>query len=291
MFITIGCLYKLNIILLFVTLTFCHRVVADTTTADDQAMIQNSSKTQVVTEQLIKAIKEQWSYYELSRFDLHSQIKSIRQLELTADREYLVHEIQKTIALGIDGHASVIGYRPPENRGCLPFLIESVGDRYIALNAHRQGFLEDRFPYIKSIDGKSINQWCDMILVVVPKGSLQYQKRNSLRYLRYYDFWRREAQLKHRKTVNVVVETENKSEQRTLVLPMLPRIPKYGIWPRKESGFIADNLGYLRLSKMNSDANREINYWLAKFKKTVGLIIDVRGNGGGSRLPLLNLYS
>ena len=65
------------------------------------------------------------------------------------------------------------------------------------------------------------------------------------------------------------------------------RSPIYGIWPRSESRTLDQNIGYLRIPQMNSDAVREIEKWMFRWRDTEGIIIDVRDNGGGSREALL----
>lgn len=56
-------------------------------------------------------------------------------------------ELQKIIALGIDGHSGVSGYRLPPG-GCLPFLIETTGPRYVAFTPDRRAYLAEGFPFL-----------------------------------------------------------------------------------------------------------------------------------------------
>jgi C-terminal processing protease CtpA/Prc len=49
-------------------------------------------------------------------------------------------------------------------------------------------------------------------------------------------------------------------------------------------------VGYLRLAAMNQDAVEEVRSWMPRFRDTHGLIVDVRGNGGGSRDALRALF-
>ena len=65
--------------------------------------------------------------------------------------------------------------------------------------------------------------------------------------------------------------------------------PIYGDWPRRESGIIDENIGYLRIEKMDDRLIPHIETSMDNFRDTDGLIIDVRGNGGGTRLPLIVL--
>jgi C-terminal processing protease CtpA/Prc len=53
---------------------------------------------------------------------------------------------------------------------------------------------------------------------------------------------------------------------------------------------IDGNVGYLRITSMGSQAEADILAWMPKFRDTRGLIVDVRGNGGGLRGPLRALF-
>ena len=59
---------------------------------------------------------------------------------------------------------------------------------------------------------------------------------------------------------------------------------------QKKSSILEGNIGYLRLEKMDEKAVQEIQTWLPRFENTRGLIVDVRGNGGGRRDALRELF-
>ena len=87
------------------------------------------------------------------------------------------------------------------------------------------------------------------------------------------------------------VELVSKDGKKTRTLELKPtdRKPTYREWPRSESRLLDDNLGYLRLARMDNRAVEEVYRWMPRFHETDGLIVDVRGNGGGSREALLAL--
>ncbi len=62
-------------------------------------------------------------------------------------------EIHKIMALGIDGHSGVTGYKLPEG-GYLPFLLEPDRERVTAFKSDRSAFLIDGFPFVTQIDGR-----------------------------------------------------------------------------------------------------------------------------------------
>ena len=63
-----------------------------------------------------------------------------------------------------------------------------------------------------------------------------------------------------------------------------------GTWPPSRPPEILEgNIGYLPLESMNDGAVQLLREWMPKFRDTDGLVIDVRGNGGGIRTPILEL--
>jgi hypothetical protein len=105
------------------------------------------------------ALDERWSYRHANSADFDAAIASLRERigsGISVD-EFGI-ELQKIIALGIDGHSRVSGYRLPPG-GCLPFLIESIGERFVAFNPDHKSFLRDGFPYLTKIDGVKMSDW------------------------------------------------------------------------------------------------------------------------------------
>jgi hypothetical protein len=97
-----------------------------------------------------KAVKSQWSYYPLSKVEIDKAIACLRTKLDKAAVDGFGLELQKIIALGIDGHAAVGGFRLPE--GFLPFLCESAGERLVAFQPDRKGLKEaEIFHYDKPV--------------------------------------------------------------------------------------------------------------------------------------------
>ena len=83
------------------------------------------------------ALDHRWSYRHANGADFDGAITALRKKiddDMSAN-EFGI-ELQKIIAMGIDGHAEVSGYRLPA-RGYLPFLVEPEGDRFVAFDAGR----------------------------------------------------------------------------------------------------------------------------------------------------------
>src|SRR5262245_6983887 len=148
------------------------------------------------------ALDERWSYRHANSADFDAAIASLRQrsgVGITQDE--LGIELQKIIALGIDGHAGVSGYRLPPG-GILPFVIESEGSGFVAFDPTRRAFLAEGFPFVTRIDGKDVREWCAMAATMVPKGSPQYVRFRCLRQLQQLDYWRGQMNLPKKATVD-----------------------------------------------------------------------------------------
>lgn len=237
-------------------------------------------------------ISSRWSYREANDADFKSAIDALRtRVAKGIDAKDFAIELQKIVALGIDGHAEVDGFRLG-SREFLPFLVEPVGDRFVAFAPDRSRFLADGYPYVTSIDGKDVAEWIAIAREYAPKGSPQYVRRHALRTLRDLGHLRERLGLKTGQPV--VVELAAAPGRKTHTVELAPRNspPTYGVWPRGGSRLIDGAVGYLRLPDMDAESSvREIDEWMPKFEKTKGLVIDVRDNGGGARDALLRLYS
>jgi len=237
------------------------------------------------------ALNDRWSYRHANRADFDGAVDALRRaVDAGLSPSDFGIELQKIVAMGIDGHASVSGYGPPPG-GCLPFLVEPEGDRFVAFKPDRTGFLADGFPYLMKIDGKAVTDWCQVAAPLVPKGSPQYVRRHCLRRLRALDQLRGWMKLPKRGTLEIELASEDGRSRKTLSLPTASHPPRYGVWPRGGSRLLKGEIGYLRLAAMDRESGSEIKKWMSKFRDSAGLIVDVRDNGGGSRDALRLLYS
>jgi len=238
------------------------------------------------------ALNERWSYRHANNVDFAAAIAALRQrIAAGISNVDLGIELQKIIALGIDGHARVLGYRLQAG-GCLPFLIEPKGERFVAFKPERRSFLADGLPFLTRIDGKEIAEWCAAAAMLVPKGSPQYVRHRSLGLLRELDYWRSQMNLPKKETVEVELTDEGGKANKALTLLVAKSPFAYGVWPSGGSRLLESNVGYLRLASMVKTLSvTEIKQWMPKFRDTAGLIVDVRDNDGGDRDALIQLYS
>jgi len=238
------------------------------------------------------ALDERWSYRHANAADFDAAIAALRKrVEAGISSDELGIELQRIIALGIDGHARVSGYRLPPG-GCLPFLIEAHGDRFVAFHPERRSFLADGFPFLTKIDGKPVGEWCAAAAGLVPKGSPQYIRHRCLGLLRELDYWRGLMNLPKKDRVEVELADQDGRARKTLTLPVAQSPLASEVWPLGGSRRLEGNIGYLRLASMDETTSvPEIKQWMPKLRDTAGLIVDVRDNNGGERDALLLLYS
>lgn len=242
-------------------------------------------------------LKSQWSYYHTptpgadAPPEFASAFAKLEQAVTNLSADELHLELQKIIALGIDGHAGVRRRLPD---GYAPFLVRaaSTGNRlrYVAFRSDRSDFLLSKHPFIESIDDLPIEDWLAAANALIAKGSPQYRLHHQMRYLRHLNWLREELGRPTTATVKIALSSPTGGTKET-TLPVADRFPIYGKWPVKRSAVLNGNVGYLRLARMNRDAVNEIRNWMPKFRDGKGLIVDVRGNTGGSREALIRLVS
>ncbi|MFK7768637.1 MAG: S41 family peptidase [Mariniblastus sp.] len=233
-------------------------------------------------------LKTRWAYYPKTKTQIDAQIERIKGSKF-GNRQDVLLAFQKVLARGVDGHAGVRGQSLSGR--CSPFLIESIGDRYVAFNPDRNSFVSEGHPYIDSIDGVSIDDWCKSASVLVAKGSPQLVKSRSLRLLRHIDHWRKVRGLGVSESVTVELSSKTGDSSVKKTIATLDRKPTYGEWPRSKSKTLRNNIGYLRIPSMDPDLDPAIRDSMTAMKSTDGLIVDVRGNGGGTRDALRLLAS
>ena len=237
-------------------------------------------------------LDERWSYRHANDAAFPAAIAALRKrIAGGMSSDDLGIALQTILALGIDGHSKVSGYRLPPG-GCLPFLVEPAGDRFVGVTPDRAAFLADGFPFLTRIDGKEMSTWCAAAKALVPKGSPQYVRVRCLRLLREIDYWRGRLGLPRTTTVEVELTDAGGRTRKVVTLKVAPAPLTYGVWPTGGSRLLENDIGYLRLTSLAKEPSlAEIQEWMPKFRDTAGLIVDVRDNDGGDRDALIALYS
>ena len=240
--------------------------------------------------QFQQQLEKQFAYLKVNEVDLPGLIDAIRQRHPKGlETKTLTLELQHVMSSFIDGHSSIRG---PQHRSrqALPFLIEAADFGFVAFHEDRMRFVDEDFPYIKKIDRMEVEELSTSFDTFIPALSPQNLRRQRLRMLR--DIGRARQMVGLELLPTLEIELANLAgDKKTITVPIADRGSQYKRWPRDAESriLIEHNLGYLRIEKMNERAVDHINELMDSFKDTDGLIIDVRDNGGGIRLPMLEL--
>ncbi|MFQ5844717.1 MAG: S41 family peptidase [Planctomycetota bacterium] len=244
---------------------------------------------------VVRLLESRYSYLERTGFDYRPAVENLKgRLDGITVRQFAV-ELMKLIAPFGDGHARVRKrwiYLPI---GYAAFHVRAVaGGRLVAMDPDHEAFVDADHPYLTHLDGVDVQRWVEAARAIVQHGSPQYVRRKCLEHLVYAKFLRRELGLPAGGAVRLRLESENRRSRTELerdltsdVLVLFMPLSRH-----EEPATLAGGIGYLPIEGM--DDRPEFLYGLMKamedFRKTRGLILDVRGNGGGTRHALRALF-
>ena len=237
-------------------------------------------------------LDDQFAYRHLRDVDLDAELARIKSsLSDEVEVEDLTIQLHKLMMSFGDGHARVRSRRMPQPTSHPPFLLEETSSGIVAFMPDRSRFLDPERPYLLGIDGHDIDDLIDVIRPIVPAGSPQLVRSRALREVRMLEIIRELLLEKPaRDTVSCMLASGPTDIQPVTYLhPMTSDRPIYGDWPDLSSGIIDSDIGYLRIEDMDDRLIPRIRTSMDEFRNTKGLIVDVRGNGGGTRLPLIAL--
>jgi hypothetical protein len=204
--------------------------------------------------------------------------------------------VQEALACLGDGHSGVGSIEHHLAPGCARFLVGDAGGRLVAFREDRSAFLAADHPYLVKLDGLPIERWLEAAGRLVAHGSPSFVRYGSLRCLRFVNAQRRVLGLPLSDSMVATVADEQGA---TVDVPvdLTPSKPIFGEWPRTKSRLLPDpagggSTGYLRIASMDDDGLflDDLHARMKEFADADGLVIDVRGNGGGSRRALLELF-
>jgi len=214
-------------------------------------------------------------------------------------------QLQKALALSIDGHAPRIsGMRPdgereriednPPGGHFFPFELRSTGSRIVAFDAVSRTLIDPVHPYVATIDGLSVSEWIDVAQSIVIAGSPQLRWRRGARQLGNIGFLRMELGRPPTQTASVQFENEDKTSQSERTIDLVgASVAARERYPFAGDGAarVPEDIAYFRLRRMESDEDYIAGFaaWIQESRGAEGAIVDIRDNGGGSRLPLLTL--
>lgn len=239
-------------------------------------------------------IVNEFAYRDLAGVDVPAVFDAVRAgLGERVGRGAFAEALQRLIARFGDGHAGLHGgWAELDSSRSVPCLFVAAGEAVLALRPDRGGFLDPDRPRLLALDGVPIEGWIAAARPYVPDGSGQLVRERVLGKLRSIELLRRELGLPAAESLSLELARPEGTDSVRRALPLTSERPLYGEWPRTRTALLAGDIGYLRLARMEegSDFLDGLDRAMDAFRHTAGLVIDVRGNGGGSRLPLLRLF-
>lgn len=173
--------------------------------------------------------------------------------------------------------------------GSLPVRLARDEHGVVAIGANGAP-LDAAHPYLAAIDGEPIDAWFGAVRVLVPRGSSAFEDRGALQRVVHVAHLRAERRRPARPDARLVLASRaGERVERDVELVASPVRAAEG--ERLVGRRLANDVGYLRIGRMDDDAAflARLDGLLDELAGVRGLVVDVRGNGGGTRHALLAL--
>ena len=242
-------------------------------------------------ERLAWRVEHAYSYRDLLGVDWRGELAALR-LKLVGARAdpHAPVEVMKFLARFGDGHTRVGGSARILPPGFLPVLLAPLGDRVVALRPGGGGPAVPGNPYVKSIDGVPVDRWIGGAMSIVPVGHAEFMRRVATERAHFVAFVRAELNLQVKDASRVSIELTDASGTKSVKMsrPLAGRPPIARPSSTPAQRVLEGNVGYIQIPSMASGESfrRWLHRSMGAVKDTAGLVIDVRGNGGGSREAL-----
>lgn len=290
--------------------------------------ISNISSAQYVTKknaledlnQFKNLLEKRSSYYQVSNFDFAKRYKKLEKIISSKDSlpiYFLAFEFEKIIAKTVDRHANIrmksfnkSKYKMSNQH--LPFALSYLNGNIVAIRYNKAKkkyeHYSKKYPYLKQIDGINIYKFLDQYAYRRKLSPYKAKISDGLRDLRNIG----ELYFKQGKSINKIRLTlTNGKKDKKIVLPLSNQQHK---WVEIEPLRVRKKFGKSKnfdLSKLNKWVNDSIAYLaiptmlrykkhpyletyfintIEKFRGAKALIVDIRGNEGGTR-EILNTLS
>ena len=137
------------------------------------------------------------------------------------------------------------------------------------------------YPFLKSVNGVSVDRLLEEARNIVAAGSKQFVLRSSVARLSFIRYLLSELQVSSDNGLKVVLKNET-GQTHQIDLPLSEKRHR----KRRESQdqILDGKVGYLRIASMSSEERLdELKEKMKEYRNTDGIIIDIRDNPGGSR--------
>jgi hypothetical protein len=239
-------------------------------------------------DQLGEAIAERYSYAPLTAEPFQRALAAARgRIAGPISLDELAREVMLVLASLADGHVTLAG--APDAffpREYAPFLFAPTAEGVVAFLPDRSGFVDEEHRYVVALDGLPVDHWLEVAGAVTPAPTVQFHQLHRCKMLRHVGYLRGQLGLANPDVLRAEF-SDGRGRSTVDVSALAGRKPLHGPWPRRSSGMIGRDLGYLRIERMErSDATRgpfRLAEVMLSLRDSRALVIDVRGNGGGAR--------
>ncbi|SEA60742.1 S41 family peptidase [Psychroflexus halocasei] len=287
---------------------------------------QSISKEQALEDidEFIALLETESSYYQLSDFDFEARYTQIRdniQKKDSVRIDFLAYEFEKIIAETIDRHAN-IRFKKSKNKSSntpdlyFPFVVSSLNGKVVVLREKKSKneyqFVKKKYPYLKSINGILIDDFLEKYAYRRKLSPKQAQLTDALLDLKRTGKLYQKQDEEIPEKIDLVLTKGQKDFEMKLPLSREKhdwfhlgslRYHKEMKTFFRDKNFdlsqldqwLTDSIAYLAIPAMQSyRRNTKLEAYLKntieKSRNAKALIVDLRGNGGGTR-EILNTLS
>jgi len=259
------------------------------------ARVLSAIEARAVISEARDAVRSRHSYAAIRSFDVGGAFANARAR--AGEGEITVAElaaiIDETIAPIGDGHAAARAEgwpdrEAPELAAILSVVEPRAGGRVAVLRGDRGGLLSAEHPYLVAIDGVELERWIGVVSAFIPHGSAQMIRHTAVRRLSAPTPWRERAGAHAVREGVCALTLANERGGQMVALVPLRKASRAPDAIRHKTGMLPGGTGYVRLADMDG-GEAFLQRLAASFdlmRSARGLVIDVRGNGGGSRAAL-----
>lgn len=251
-------------------------------------------ETAAIFAELLEVVRDHHAYASLRGLDLDALAAAeIAALGPRPGWPAQLLAAQRLVAALGDGHAGVDPWRRAVPDVHLPFLVDEAEGGVVALRNDRSGFVDPQRPFLVALDGRDVEAWIASAAELVPHGSPQLVRSRAIDGLRDAGLLRERLGLDAAPAIEVALRGPGDAATASLSMRLTDRRPRTGTWPRRTTRRLPSGIAYLRLDSMTPRDRESEEAWSARLRRELleaagapGIVIDVRGNGGGSRLPI-----
>ncbi|MCT4581090.1 MAG: S41 family peptidase [Flavobacteriales bacterium] len=250
-------------------------------------------------EVLRATIEKNYSYIDLKGWDYTKYIEELKRKlpEEIGVKDFAI-EVQKLLCHFGDGHTRIKGFSKIVSHYTADLNFKWCGSKLVVFGDNDE-LLNKDYPFLVSINGETVQQLEHKVLPYIADGSPQFIKAGVCRYLsKALDFVLGLTKEQH--SVKLVLMNAE-GIQKQVALRMNEKKQK-DAWTEKlkllngefnpyHYSIEKGNIGLIKIQQMLYGKNivEETEQMMNALANTSGIIIDVRGNGGGGRVLLKEL--